>query len=551
MVKHGIELGKKFGRYQLIAPLASGGMADIYLASVGGIGGFEKLVVLKCILPSLAKDPRFVKMLLNEARLAAILEHPNIVQVFDVGCIEGQYYIAMEYLSGEALNTLLGACRKREQLPPVEMAAAIVMQAAEGLHYAHNLVGKDGASLNIIHRDVSPQNIFVLYNGAIKVVDFGIAKARTTDNQTRTGAIKGKIAYMSPEQVLGEDLDARSDVFSLGIVLWECLTCRRLFKKDTEYSLMETIVREVPPSPVVFVPGLPAPLVAITEKALKRNRTDRFASAAEMRAALAGFLRGWPQTADTVAVGQWMQTVFADRIQRKRALIDGALDQHADSDENLFSELGKYATGGSAIADLLEGDEPDDGRAAPTVEIKNVASGEVMDRRPTQRMAESVTGVPRPRRRLALLVGAGGGAVLLMAALWLLARPHPPVVTPTPDAHAVVVPPLADAGQVALLPHDAAVVLSRPDAAVLDQPGKRPIKVVRSRAVGTINVACLPWCEIIVDGKRTGRNSPLQDYELAAGPHMIEVVNPPTGARDQKRITVKKDEQLQLQFRLQ
>ncbi|MBN2358020.1 MAG: serine/threonine protein kinase [Deltaproteobacteria bacterium] len=563
---------RQFGRYQVIAPLASGGMADIHLASVGGIGGFEKLVVLKCILPNLAKDPRFVKMLLNEARLAALLDHPNIVQVFDVGCIEGQHYIAMEYLSGEALNTVLAACRKRGRLLPVELAAVIVMQAAEGLHHAHTLVGTDGAPLNIIHRDVSPQNIFVLYNGGIKVVDFGIAKARTSDTKTRTGAIRGKVAYMSPEQVLGEDLDARSDVFSLGIVLWECLTCHRLFRRESEYSLMEAIVREQPPSPLTVVPDLPPPLVDITARALQRDRAARYGSAAEMRAALASFLRGWPRAADTMAVGQWMQDFFADRIRRKRALVEEALNRSSDSEDGLFSELGDYSTGDDGSPETPAVESEDAVLRAPTLELRNAVSAEAADRRLTVRDLPLATGSPRRLLPWPLvLAGAAALAALVLALVWLASRAHRPSAAARPDASAVVASPPLDAGLASAAPVADAAATSDSVGAAIDaavdavgrdaaagarsdgvgaRPGKSP-KATKARAVGTINVACLPWCEIFVDGKPSGRNSPLQEYELEVGPHLIEVVNPPTGARAQKRIVVKKGKSLDLRFRLQ
>ena len=224
-------------------------------------------------------------MFLDEARIAAMLNHPNVVQIFDLGRVQGQYFIAMEYLAGESLSVVKKILRHQEKRLPPELAAGILLQAAEGLHHAHTMVGKDNKPLNIVHRDVSPQNIFVLYDGGVKVVDFGIAKATLSTSQTSTGTLKGKYAYMSPEQVEGVNLDRRSDVFCLGILLWECLTGQKLFQQDGLLSVLKAITMEDAPSPLSVDTTIPKELAFITSKALSRDRDQRFQSAAEFRSA--------------------------------------------------------------------------------------------------------------------------------------------------------------------------------------------------------------------------------------------------------------------------
>jgi len=217
------------GKYELIKRIATGGMAEIYLARVSGLPGFEKIVVVKRILPQLATNQEFVQMFLDEARVAATLHHPNIVQMYDIGAVDGNYFISMEYLHGEDLRSIARAMRQKGQdRVPLEHALGIGVGIAAGLHYAHEKVGFDGKPLHIVHRDITPQNIFVTYDGGVKLVDFGIAKASNRASETRYGSLKGKIPYMSPEQCRSEPLDRRSDIFSLGILLYEQTTSVRL-----------------------------------------------------------------------------------------------------------------------------------------------------------------------------------------------------------------------------------------------------------------------------------------------------------------------------------
>jgi eukaryotic-like serine/threonine-protein kinase len=226
----------RFGKYDLLALLATGGMAEIWLARVSGMAGFEKLVVIKRLLDKLAIDSDYVEMFLDEARINARLTHSNIVQVLELGQVEGKYFMAMEFVPGLSVSQVGKRATKQLGTVPQEVACGIIAQACSGLHYAHEKTMPDGSPLNIVHRDVSPQNLIVTYEGLVKVLDFGIAKADHRQSQTRTGLVKGKFSYMSPEQCLGQGLDRRSDVFALGIVLFELCTARRLFKRGSTYE---------------------------------------------------------------------------------------------------------------------------------------------------------------------------------------------------------------------------------------------------------------------------------------------------------------------------
>jgi serine/threonine protein kinase len=264
-------------------------MAHIYLARAAGIGSFERHVVLKTILPDRADDKRFVDMFLDEARLAATLNHQNIAQVFEVGEDNGTLFITMEYVHGENLRTILETASRKGLSIPVELAVLFVSAAAAGLHHAHERKGKTGQPLNIVHRDVSPANIMVGYDGAVKILDFGIAKAEERATKTQQGTIKGKYGYMSPEQCRGKPLDRRTDIFALGIVLYEITTLRRAFRGRDDFDTMKRIVKgDIMPASMI-VPGFPPELEVILSTALAVDPNQRFQSAQELLEALDAF----------------------------------------------------------------------------------------------------------------------------------------------------------------------------------------------------------------------------------------------------------------------
>ena len=303
----------RVGRYEVISHLATGGMAQIYLARQSGLGSFERHVVLKTILRERASDQRFVTMFLDEAKLAATLNHHNVAQVFEVDQADGAYFMAMEYVHGENVRAVLETTIRRGWTVPLELAVAIISGAAAGLHHAHERRGKHGQPLNIVHRDVSPANIMVGFDGSVKVLDFGIAKAEERATKTVGGTIKGKYGYMSPEQCRGKPLDRRSDIFALGIVLYELTTLRRAFKGKDDFETMKRIVSSDVVLPSVAVPGYPRELEAILLTALANDPAARFQTAAELIEALDAFAVREKLTASNTAIGRFMIQLFGNK----------------------------------------------------------------------------------------------------------------------------------------------------------------------------------------------------------------------------------------------
>jgi len=303
-----------FGRYQLLRKLATGGMGEIFLARRAGTGGFEKLLVVKRILPHLSEEEEFIQMFFDEARIAAALNHPNVAQLFDLGEVDGAHYIAMEYVAGESVRAVTARCNGRGEPLPMGLACRIFADAACGLDFAHSARSASGAPLQLIHRDVSSQNILVAFNGAVKLIDFGVAKAAGKLTHTATGAVKGKYAYMSPEQAKGDPLDGRSDLFGLATVFWEALTGERLWKRDTEMNTMKAVVKEPAPAPSSVNPDVPPGLDAVVLKGLEKRRSDRFASCGDFQAALEDFVISERLPATTRHLSLWMGRTFAEEL---------------------------------------------------------------------------------------------------------------------------------------------------------------------------------------------------------------------------------------------
>lgn len=322
---------KRFGKYTLLRRLATGGMAELFLALQKSVAGFEKIIVIKRILPSMNSDQAFIDMLLHEARIAATLSHPNVVQIYDVGHAEGAYYIAMEHIHGEDLRSIVRQMKKLQMAEfPLEHALAIILGVCAGLAYAHEKRGLDGEPLRIVHRDISPQNVVVTYGGDIKVVDFGIAKSGShVGEDTKSGRLKGKVPYMSPEQARGEAIDWRSDIFAAGIILFELTTGKRLFKGRTELETLRLICDREYPFPSKIRAGYPPRLEQIVMRALSKDREQRYQSAREMQADLEAYIRDERVAVSTIAMRDWMQTLYTDKLaEQKEALHD--LKQLAD-----------------------------------------------------------------------------------------------------------------------------------------------------------------------------------------------------------------------------
>jgi len=307
-----------FDKYTLIGKLGHGGMAEVNLAVSEGKGGFRKLVVIKRLHRHLAMEPGFIDMFLDEARLAARLNHPHCVQTYEVGEDDGNHFLAMEYLDGQGLERLLRISGQQRKPMPIALSARIVSDALDGLAYAHELTDFDGTALGVVHRDVSPQNIFITYNGMVKLLDFGIAKAATHVVETKTGVIKGKYAYIAPEQALGQAVDQRSDLWSMGVVLWEVLTGRRLFKSVNELAtLHETLQGEIK-LPSAFRPDLPTELDTICMRALQRDPDERYQSAQEMKDELERYLRTLDDAPGRKQIAKLMNKRFGDVISHHK-----------------------------------------------------------------------------------------------------------------------------------------------------------------------------------------------------------------------------------------
>ncbi|MEZ4465776.1 MAG: serine/threonine-protein kinase [bacterium] len=305
--------GSQFGPYQLIKRIAYGGMAEIHLAKTQGIRGFERLLALKVIHPKYSEDQEFIDMLIDEAKIAVQLNHANIGRIFDLGRIESTYYIAMEFIDGKDLYQLLVRCAELDIHIPIDLIAFIGLEMAAGLQYAHTQKDNYGRPLNIIHRDISPQNILVSYDGEVKIVDFGIAKASQRSKETESGVIKGKFFYMSPEQAWGHPIDGRTDIFSTGICLYEMITGEMLYNEEKALVLLDKVRRAEIPDMKSRRPEVPDDLVRIALKALAQSRDNRYEQAEDLQRALTGFLySNWPDFSRRRLV-EFMRRVFGDQ----------------------------------------------------------------------------------------------------------------------------------------------------------------------------------------------------------------------------------------------
>jgi serine/threonine protein kinase len=448
-----IAVAERMGGYDLLRRLGVGGMAEVHLARATGIEGFQKLVVLKQILPSLSADPHFVQMFLSEARLAAILDHPNIVQVFDLGKDDDDYFFTMEYVYGETLQTLLGAIRdSRLGRVPYEHVVSLGIGVAAGLHYAHERVGFDGRPLGLVHRDVSPSNVMITYDGNVKVTDFGIAKVVTRTDVTMAGVRKGKIPYMSPEQCLAQPLDRRSDIYSLGIVMYEAATMSRLFDGDNEFGVMNRIVNEDVPPPSSRQKGFPKELERIILKALAREPARRYATALELQRDLEAFARERRLDATPSNLGQLMHALFAPRPFPWGALMDGGPSvsgpQNLVTSEGSASSLG--ADGSGSMPGARQTSDMTGAGAAPHV-------GFASESRIWH--ADEDTRTQQVLRRVFIGLGITAAmSVLVAAGLWVGLQVGGRTTAATPDAESGPAVDPAAAAPAAVAPEPSPVV---------------------------------------------------------------------------------------------
>ncbi len=321
-----IRPGQTIGRYEFLVPIARGGMAAVWAARLKGSRGFSKTVAIKTMLPSLSDDPLFEQMFLDEAQIAAQIRHPNVVEIMDLGEEQDVLYIVMEYIDGESVATILRAANKRDKVPPLPIAVHLAIDACNGMHAAHELRNVDGNNVGLVHRDISPQNILVTHDGMVKLVDFGVAKAAgRTSSDTTAGQIKGKAPYMAPEQAMGMSVDRRTDIFAMGIVLYQITTGKHPFRGENDVATLHNILHRTVPSPRFVDPKFPRPLEFAIMKSLAREPEKRFQTAADMATALDRVFPPVVRRAGTADVARFVKELLGDVGDRRREALREAI----------------------------------------------------------------------------------------------------------------------------------------------------------------------------------------------------------------------------------
>ncbi len=429
----------EYGRYVLVEKIAEGGMGEIFLAKHTGAEGFERTVVVKRMLDALARSKELEEMFLEEARLAASLSHPNIVQITDLGQQDGSFYLCMEYLAGEDLEGLARRTLTAGEKVPVGVAARIALGVLDGLDYAHNFA-RGGQRLNIVHRDVTPSNVFVTFQGAVKILDFGIARAESRVVKTRTGTLKGKWSFMAPEQARGEEVDARADLFALGLTLFELLTAKRVFERDSELAVLNAVLEDPIPSVRTLRPELPAAIDAVVRRALERDLSRRYASAAAMRQDLEQALVAMGDATSQRTIAEYVQRVCGPLEVQRRTSVPTLSELRAREaqEERAPSQPGLDRTfiSGNFTPPRAAAQSPSQGGAPPPP----VA---------TPAPAAPAGGGFRNAALAVLLLAAGAG--LAAVGMNYLRPPAPPpvAVTPAPPVPAVAVVPQTEPAPVA------------------------------------------------------------------------------------------------------
>lgn len=497
--------GRTLGGYRVLRAIAAGGMATLYLARKTGVMGFAQNAALKVVHPHLAVQPAFASMFLDEARIASCINHPNVCRVLDFGEDDGTFFLAMEYVRGESFNDVLEALGTSPEVAAraAALASWVVAQACEGLHAAHEAVGPEGEPLHIVHRDVSPHNILVGYDGSVRIVDFGIAYAAERSQDTRDGAVKGRYGYMAPEQMRGEPLDRRADVWSLGVVLREAITGKRLFARDTDAATIYAVTEQPLPS---WPEQVPTELREIADRALSRAPNERFASAREMGRALGKALMA--QGTGSADLSHWMHALFARQIAEKAALV---------------RELAAGTTGEFARQ------EP----APPLVTTDGLpARGETGS--PHISSVRAVARLPGALQRVLVALSrsrAGQlavGALLLLLVLLLAYRSEP-------AAPQLTLPRTEQSPPAVVVPVPEVESLAPKNAVDEPAPEQKSERGARSAGRGTVAIGSdSGWAEVHLGKRRLG-TTPLRT-SLPAGTHILEVR--PGGRLPGKRVRI-------------
>ena len=426
------------GRYVVHAEIASGGMATVHVGRLLGPVGFSRTVAIKRLHPQFAKDPEFVAMFLDEARLAARIRHPNVVPVLDVVAEGSELFLVMDYVEGESLSRLIGNASRRGEVPPARIAASIVAQMLHGLHAAHEARDERGQPLGIVHRDVSPQNVLVGVDGSARVLDFGVAKAIGRASITREGELKGKLPYMAPEQVRrGGQVTQRTDVYAAGVVLYEALTATRLFTGDGEGEIFSAVVEGAKDPPSSVEPSVPAALDAITMRALSRDPLDRYASAREMALALEEAVG---MVADS-EIGAWAGDLGRETLAQRAAAVAEIESSPGIATANATALLEE--TGTLPVMEAIDPSDYDETRALPAVEQPLAEQTRTTIRRLPEleepRTVPWVGGKPDQRRRRRWWWVAPLPLLVVIPILILATRGDPtPLAAPAPSVSAPV-----------------------------------------------------------------------------------------------------------------
>jgi serine/threonine protein kinase len=565
-----------FGKYFLVDKISTGGMAEVFKAKTYSHGGFENLLVIKRILSHLGEDQEFVDMFIDEAKVSVALQHANVVHLYDFGRIGDDWFMAMECLDGKDVRSILRQLARKRRFLPIEYAIYVASEACKGLEYAHRKTDLQGRPYGIVHRDVSPSNILVSYEGDVKVADFGIAKAQFSSLDTVGGVLKGKYEYMSPEQASGRSMDLRSDLFSLGIILHEMLTGRRLFKTGSEFTTLERIKAcEVAPPSYVNA-RVPEALDRIVMKALARLPEDRYKNAAEMGQALQDYL--FPQTADQLRadLSRTMQDLFANEIAEERLRLEHGSEVAA----KLREQAPDYAEGweGQTSSSLSRASEFAQswgplilgGVALLLMPVLGLAVGGliwVANRdAPTEQVAPTagaldILVLPAAEVRVDGMNYGEKGTLALEDI-----PPGPHVIRLEKEGYETVLETVSiEAGQrytfrktlkylepapaPAPAPAPEPVRRTSPPPTRVAPPTPTPTPVAAQ--TGTLAVALIGggWAWVYVDNERLEQTAPLTGHELPTGTYTIRVENPDLGISHSEKVTVSPGKQITVRAR--
>jgi len=501
-----------FGKYELVTHLASGGMADIFLCRARGIQGFQKLAIIKRVRQDRALDKKMVDLFLDEARLAASLQHPNIVQVYEFGILDGSYFLAMEYVHGEDVHALVKRMRDSGRAIPLPEMLAIVVGVCQGLHYAHECVGPDGQPLGVVHRDISPSNVLISYDGAVMVTDFGIAKATNRSVQTTTGTVRGKLAYMSPEQCRGLPLDRRSDIFAISTLMHELSTGTSLFGGGSDFDVMKGIVEDPVRPPSATVAGYPGELDRVVCKALARDPADRYATARELQLEIERFALDHKMSISSARLAGFMQQEFADRIAGWRERVAREYAARTAEERPPSADVEIIAVEMPTERTMPAAAAPAAATAAPTAAAAPAAATEA----PAAADVAAALVEPRPRRRApaAIVAAVVAAAAIVFVAQRQLSSSHA-AVAPVPSAPAarVVVAPPAPAPTTTPVP-----TTPVPTAVAVPAPTAATPAPVAARAVPAVDRASASSAARHHHHSRVAKRAPAEPVAAKAAP---------------------------------